>query len=126
VRALRFDTQAPHRLFLLASAAAHPPEPDDPSPLWWSDDAGRSFTAVPSRRLDRVRDPSGEIAALALWRDHDRAFVALGTDRGELLVVRGDAASDLLADGLPPIVTLAPATAAHALDPSTSGIHLLP
>ena len=126
VRALRFDTHAPHRLFLLAGAAAEPPEPDDPSPLWWSDDAGRSFVAIPSRRVDRVRDPSGEIAALTLWRDHDRTHVALGTDRGELLIVRGDAPSELLADGLPPIVTLAAATAAHALDPSTSGIHLLP
>jgi hypothetical protein len=126
VRALRFDSRAPHRLFLLAGAAAMPPEPDDPSPLWWSDDAGRSFSPIPSRRIDRVRDPSGEVAALTIWRDHDRSHVALGTDRGELLIVRGDAPSELLADGLPPIVTLAPATAAHALDPSTSGIHLLP
>lgn len=126
VRSLRFDARTPHRLFLLAIAPRLPPEPDDPSPLWWSDDAGRTFAPVPSRRLDRVRDPSGEITALTLWRDHDRSHVALGTDRGELLIVRGDAASELLADALPPIVTLASATAAHTLDPSTSGIHLLP
>jgi hypothetical protein len=125
-RSLRFDSRTPHRLFLLAGATRLPPEPDDPSPLWWSDDAGRTFAPVPSRRLDRVRDPSGEITALTLCRDHDRSHVALGTDRGELLIVRGDAPSELLADGLPPIVTLASATAAHTLDPSTSGIHLLP
>jgi hypothetical protein len=126
VRALRFETRTPHRLFVLANATRLPPDPGEPSPLWWSDDAGRTFTAFPSRRVDRLRDPSGEIKALAVWRDHDRTVVALGSDRGELLVLRGDSAAELLADGLPPIVTLAPATAAHALDPSTSGIHLLP
>jgi hypothetical protein len=126
VRALRFETRTPHRLFLLADATRLPPDPEEPSPLWSSDDAGRTFTAVPSRRVDRARDPSGEFVALAVWRDHDRTIVALATDRGEIVIVRGDAPAELLADGLPPIVTLAPATAAHTLDPSTSGIHLLP
>jgi hypothetical protein len=126
LRALRFESRAPHRLFLLANATRMPPEPDDPSPLWWSDDAGRTFTAFPSRRIDRSRDPSGEITTLAVWRDHDRTVAGFGTDRGELLLLRSDSPAELLADALPPIVTLAAATAAHTLDPSTSGIHLLP
>jgi photosystem II stability/assembly factor-like uncharacterized protein len=125
--ALVFERSAPHRLFLLAESAALPPEPAGPSPLGWSDDAGRSFTFVSSRRLDRARDPSGEITSLAIWRDHDRTLAGLGTDRGELLFWRGgDSEAECIADAFPPIATLAPVAAARALDPSTSGIYLLP
>lgn len=128
-RSLAFEPTAPHRLFLLAEAPALPPEPAGPSPLAWSDDAGRSFSFIPSRRLDRARDPSGEITSLALWRDHDRTLAGLGTDRGEILVWRGgggDGDAERVADALPPVVTLATVAAARALDPSTSGIFLLP
>lgn len=126
-RALVFERSAPYRLFLLAESTALPPEPSGPSPLGWSDDAGRSFHFVTSRRLDRARDPSGEITSLAIWRDHDRTLAGLGTDRGELLVWRGgDSEAEPIANAFPPISTLAPVAAARSLDPSTSGIYLLP
>jgi len=126
-RALVFERSAPFRLFLLAESTALPSEPSGPSPLAWSDDAGRSFHFVSSRRLDRARDPSGEITSLAIWRDHDRTLAGLGTDRGELLVWRGgDSEAEPIANAFPPISTLAPVAAARALDPSTSGIYLLP
>ena len=54
-------------------------------------------------------------------------FAGLGTDRGELLVWRGgDSEAEPIASAFPPISTLAPVAAARALDPSTSGIYLLP
>src|SRR5688572_25846502 len=119
----------PPRAVALAVAwpAAVPPDPSDPSPLWESRDTGQTFHPIPSRLIDRVRDPSGELCAISSWRDGDSDLVALGTDRGELLEWRlGERPATLLADGLPPIESLLALPHRSALDPSSSGIHLLP
>jgi hypothetical protein len=111
----------------VAFPTPEPPDPADPSPLWTSHDAGLSFHPVPSRTIDRARDPSGEITALATTIDRATTLVLVATDRGELLQWRGtDSPAELLADHLPPVTTLLALRAAPELDPSTSGIHLLP
>lgn len=106
-----------------------PPDPTDPSSLWKSIDGGQSFHPVASRQIDRARNPVGELTAVAAWLEgaHDRDVVILGTDRGELLQWDGqDGHCDLLADQLPPIDHLLAAGPAPILDPSTSGVFLLP
>jgi hypothetical protein len=116
----------PDRVLVLAHPRRDPPDPSDPSPLWLTADSGLGVHPVASRWIDRARDPSGEITAATSWRERDRVLFALGTDRGELLEWRVDAPSTLLADGLPPIDVLLAQSASSQVDPSTSGIHLLP
>lgn len=126
-RALHFSPAPPHPAFVVTWPRSTPPDPVDPSPLWISRDHGQSFHPLPSRLIDRARDPSGEITAITSFRENDSLVVLLGTDRGELLEWRApDRPATLLASSLPPIQTLLPLTTTVAADPSTSGIYLLP
>jgi hypothetical protein len=126
-RLLHFSPAPPHPAFAVAWPRPDPPDPSDPSPLWMSRDAGLTFHPIPSRLLDRPRDPSGEITALTSLLDRDAAVVLLASDRGELLEWRRpDLEASLLASDLPPIEILLAVPSPTPLDPSTSGIHLLP
>jgi len=126
-RALHFSAAPPHHAFVVTWPRREPPDPVDPSPLCTSRDGGQTFHAIPSHRIDRARDPSGEISAITSWRERGAEVIALGTDRGELLEWRGgERRATLLADGLPPIGALLALPAPSAHDPSTSGVLLLP
>ena len=129
-RALHFCSGPSNRAFAIAHPRSAPPDPSDPSPLWQSADAGLSFHPVLSRVIDPARDPSGELTAIASHRDlRDRVveFLLLATDRGELLEWSGgDKPASLLAGDLPPIESILAVPARSAVDPSTSGVYLLP
>ncbi len=126
-RALHWSDQ-PHGVVLaLTHPRAAPPDPTDPSPVWSSADGGQRFGPVPSRRIDGVRDPVGELTCAASWSARDGHHIVLGSDRGELLGwCGGDGGAELLCDALPPIDHLLAVGAAPLLDPSSSGIFLLP
>lgn len=126
-RELHFASAAKEHAFLITHPPPLPPDPDDPSCVWMSSDAGLTFHPIPSRLLDRARDPSGEFTAISTHRVHHGLAVVLGTDRGELLEWRGgDEPAMLLVDDLPPIETLLSLSAATPLDPTSSGVYLLP
>lgn len=126
-RRLQFARVEPFLAYAIAYPAASPPDPADPSPLWTSNDGGQSFHPVASRWIDQVRNPVGEITALAPLVANDRAALLLATDRGELLRwTSAQQPAHLLADQLPPIEHLLAAGSAPLVDPSTSGIFLLP
>ncbi len=126
-RALHVAAAPRPRVVVVAWPGTEPPDPSDPSPLWLSADAGLCFHPVASRLVDRARDPSGELTTVASWRERDGGVLAFGTDRGEILAWSDEARpARLLADGLPPIETLLAAPTDATIDPSTSGIHLLP
>jgi len=129
-RLLEFCGGPTPRAFAIAWPPSDPPDPSDPSPLWQSRDAGLSFHPVLSRVIDPPRDPSGELTSIATYRDlRDRVveFVLLATDRGELLEwTATDRPATLVAGDLPPIDSIVAVPARSAVDPSTSGVYLLP
>jgi len=113
--------------YAIAHPRPQPPDPPDPSPLWRSVDGAQSFQPVATRLIDHARNPVGELTAVASWLERDQRTILLGTDRGELLTWDGEAGRTLLlADSLPPIDHLLAAGPAPILDPSSSGIFLLP
>jgi len=125
-RGLMVVSTPPYRLFLLDAEPETPPAEEDPSPLWTSTDDGLSFESFPARVVNRHRDPSGEILTL----DYDAAVRRLfyGTSRGELLSleVEGAPRSELIAHDLAPIQVVIVSRADRSIDPSTSGIYVLP
>lgn len=126
-RAVQFGEHARSDAYALSWPLPLPPDPVDPSPIWKSVDGGQSFHPVPSRQIDTVRDPVGELTCIASWLERGRQVVVLASDRGELLAWDGGAGqATLLADSLPPIDHLLATGPAPLLDPSSSGIFLLP
>ncbi|MBL8843349.1 MAG: hypothetical protein JNL90_17650 [Planctomycetes bacterium] len=130
-RRVAFAPIEPFTAFAIAYPTAEPPDPADPSPLWTSNDGGQSFHPVASRLIDHARDPVGEITALAPLAEHERVALLFATDRGELLRFAAAPSAPqqpahLLADRMPPIEHLLAAGTAPLVDPSTSGIFLLP
>ncbi len=126
-RRVAFMSAPPWHAFAVAFPSGSPPDPADPSPLWTSVDGGQTFHPIESRRIDRARDPVGEITAIAALEEHQHLVVLLGTDHGELLrFAGGQPPAHLLADRLPPIHHLLATGTAPLVDPSTSGVFLLP
>jgi len=129
-RRLHFGGGPTPRAFALAHPRRDPPDPSDPSPLWQSSDGGLSFHPILSRVIDPPRDPSGELTSLAThrdFRDRNAELVLLATDRGELLEWSGaDRPAALLAGDFPPIESILAVPSRSNVDPSTSGVFLLP
>jgi hypothetical protein len=126
-RALHWSDQPQGVVLAVAHPSLRPPDPGDPSPVWSSRDGGQQFCPIPSRRIDGVRDPVGELTCAASWTTREGQWFVLGTDCGELLGWDGgNGGAELLCDALPPIDHLLASGAAPLLDPSSSGVFLLP
>lgn len=124
-RRILFEAVSPFRVFVLTSQPALPPAAEDRSTLWVSNNAGLDFEAFPAGLIDRPRDPSGEITCLV--HVPRTQWVIYATDRGELLSLHlQERRVEMLAEDLPPIATLILTRASELLDPSASGIYVLP
>lgn len=125
LRTIAFEHSTPHRLFCLAEPAGSTAARSDPASLLVSKDGGLSVQSWPAGLIDTARDPSGEITAFRI--DSKRQRLYYGTNRGELfyLALRDDRVEAVTRD-LPPIQSMILGASSSAIDPSTSGIFMLP
>ena len=127
IRAIAVEPCPGGRFVVLCDPRPPDPKRDDPSPLWISSDGGQSFVVIDADPIDQPRDPCGELLCIALLARGEERALLYGTDRGELLRLRrGRKVAELLATDLPAVLHIEPLVEPDPVDPSTSGIHLLP
>jgi len=125
-RSIFIERWSPYRILILSRDSDDAPAHVKESSLSTYDDHERSLRPLPSSVVDRPCDPTGEITCAAFVpAPQDSSFV-YATDRGEVVqVFLSELRAELIASGLPPIHRLLCAPA-DLLDPSRSGIYLLP